>query len=115
MSNAYQKLTQELSATIGGIRKDIPDVMKGFSAMASAALEDGALTKKNKEMIALAIGVATHCKGCIGFHIKALIALGVTREELAEVLGMCVYMGGGPSLMYAAEAMQAFEEFSGKS
>jgi len=112
MSNEYKKLTTELSASIGGIRKDIPDVMKGFSAMAGAALEDGALSKKTKELIALAIGVAGHCKGCIGFHVKALIALGVTREELVETLGMAIYMGGGPSLMYAAEAMQAFEEFS---
>jgi len=112
MSDAYKQLTQNLSASIGGIRKDIPDVMKGFSAMASAALEDGALNKKTKELIALSIGVATHCKGCIGFHIKALIALGITREELAEALGMAIYMGGGPSLMYAAEAMQAFEEFT---
>lgn len=109
----YKRYTDELSATIGGIRKDIPDVMKGFSAMAGAALADGAVDKKTKEMIALAIGVAGHCKGCIGFHVKALVALGVTREELVEVLGMAIYMGGGPSLMYAAEAMQAFEEFSG--
>jgi len=112
MSNEYKHLTAELSASIGGIRKDIPDVMKGFSAMAGAALEEGALSKKTKELIALSIGVATHCKGCIGFHVKALIALGVTREELTETLGMAIYMGGGPSLMYAAEAMQAFEEFS---
>ncbi len=109
----YKRYTDELSATIGGIRKDIPDVMKGFSAMAGAALANGAVDKKTKEMIALAIGVAGHCKGCIGFHVKALVALGVTREELVEVLGMAIYMGGGPSLMYAAEAMQAFEEFSG--
>jgi len=112
MSESYQQLTAELSASIGGLRRDIPDVMKGFSAMAGAALEDGALSKKTKELIALSIGVASHCKGCIGFHVKALIALGVTREELAEALGMAIYMGGGPSLMYAAEAMQAFEEFS---
>ncbi len=112
MSDAYTKLTSDLSASIGDLRKDIPNVMKGFSTMASAALEDGALTKKTKELIALAIGVAGHCKGCIGFHVKALISLGVTREELVEVLGMAVYMGGGPSLMYAAEALQAFEEFS---
>ncbi len=110
MTTEYRDLTRELSATIAGIRKDIPDVMKGFSAMAQAALADGALDKKTKELIALAIGVAGHCKGCIGFHVKALIALGVTREELAETLGMAIYMGGGPSLMYAAEAMQAFEE-----
>jgi len=112
MTDAYKQLTKELSASIGAIRKEIPDVMKGFSALAGAALEDGALSKKTKEMMALAIGIATHCRGCIGFHVKALIALGITREELVEVLGMAIYMGGGPSLMYAAEAMQAYEEFS---
>jgi len=112
MSNEYKQLTTELSASIGHIRKEIPDVMQGFSAMAGAALEDGALTKKTKEMIALAIGVAGHCKGCIGFHVKALVGLGISRQELMELLGMAVYMGGGPSLMYAAEALQAYEEFS---
>jgi len=113
MTDSYKQLTAGLSASIGDIRKEIPDVMKGFSAMAGAALEDGALSKKTKELIALAIGVSGHCKGCIGFHVKALIALGVTREELMEVLGMAIYMGGGPSLMYAAEALQAYEEFTG--
>lgn len=112
MPETYTQYTNELSATIGGLRKDIPDVMQGFSAMASAALSEGVLDKKTKELIALSIGVAGHCKGCIGFHVKALIGLGVTREELTEALGMAIYMGGGPSLMYAAEAMQAFEEFS---
>jgi len=112
MSESYKQYTDELSATIGSLRKDIPDVMQGFSSMASGALAEGALNKKTKELIALAIGVTGHCKGCIGFHVKALIALGVTREELTETLGMAIYMGGGPSLMYAAEAMQAFEEFS---
>jgi len=114
MSETYTQYTNELSSTIGSLRKDIPNVMQGFSAMAGAALEDGALSKKTKELIALSIGVSGHCKGCIGFHVKALIGLGVTRAELTEALGMAVYMGGGPSLMYAAEALQAFEEFSKK-
>jgi len=113
MSDTYRDLTRELSTHIGDIRKEIPDVMQGFSEMAAAALQDGALSKKSKEMIALAIGIATHCEGCIGFHIKALVAMGITRQELSEVLGMAVYMGGGPSLMYAAEAMRAFDEFGG--
>ena len=52
------------------------------------------------------------CDGCIGFHVKALIRLGVTREQLMETLGVCVYMGGGPTLMYAAEAVRAYEEFT---
>jgi len=114
MSKNYNTLTNQLSATIGELRSDIPDTMKGFSALAAAAMADGVLDKKSKELIAISIGVAGHCKGCIGFHIKALIALKVTREELEEALGVAIYMGGGPSLMYAAEAMQAFEEFSAK-
>jgi AhpD family alkylhydroperoxidase len=85
--------------------------MKGFSAMATAASEGGALDKKTKELIALAIGVATRCDGCIGFHAKELIYLDVAQQEFEEALGMAVYMGGGPALMYAAGAMFAYEQF----
>lgn len=80
--------------------------------MAQSALAAGALSALEKELIALGIGVASHCDACIGFHVKALIKLGVTREQLTEALGVAVYMGGGPSLMYAAEAVRAYEEFS---
>ena len=86
--------------------------MQGFSAMAQAAAKDGALDKKTKEFIALAIGVATRCDGCIGFHTEALVKLGATKLEVEEVLGMAIYMGGGPSLMCAADAMLAYEQFS---
>ena len=65
-------------------------------------------------MIALALGVAAHCDGCLGFHAKALARLGATREEVAEVLGMAVYMGGGPSLMYAADALRSYDQFAAK-
>ena len=80
--------------------------------MAKAATQDGALDKKTKELIALAIGISTRCDGCIGFHVKALVDLDVTKEELEETLGMAIYMGGGPSLMYAADAMLAYEQFT---
>jgi AhpD family alkylhydroperoxidase len=85
--------------------------MQAFSALAKAATRDGALDKKTKELIALALGVAAHCDGCIGFHAEALVRLGATRQEIEETLGMAVYMGGGPSLMYAADAIAAFEQF----
>lgn len=70
------------------------------------------LDKKTKELIALAIGVSTRCDGCIGFHTEALVKLGASKEEIEETLGMAIYMGGGPLLMYAADAMLAFEQFS---
>ena len=59
--------------------------------------------------MALAIGITQHCSGCIGFHVKALLKLGCSRKELEETLSVCVYMGGGPALMYTAEALKAWD------
>jgi len=111
MQKNYPELTRHISANLRKLRKDIPDTMQGFSALAQAASREGALDKKTKELIALALGVASHCDACIGFHIEALIRLGAARQEVEEALGMAVYMGGGPSLMYAADAIAAYEQF----
>lgn len=111
MAKDYQQITRDISQYTAELKKAAPDTMTAFYGMAKAATADGALDKKTKELIALAIGVTQRCDGCIGFHAKALQGLGATREEIAEVLGMCVYMGGGPALMYAADALRAFEQF----
>lgn len=107
----YPAIIARISANLKVLRKDIPETMQGFSAMAQAATRSQALDKKTKELIALAIGVATRCDGCIGFHAEALVKLGASRPEVEEALGMAVYMGGGPALMYAADAISAFEQF----
>lgn len=114
MEKNYPTITRNISTNLKALRKDIADTMQGFSAMAQAATRDGALDKKTKELIALAIGVSTRCDGCIGFHTEALVKLGASREEVEETLGMAIYMGGGPSLMYAADAMLAYEQFKAK-
>jgi AhpD family alkylhydroperoxidase len=112
MSKSFATITGDVSKGMSTLRKSIPETMKGFGAMAQSALAAGALTALEKELIALGIGVASRCDACIGFHVKALVKLGVTQEQLMETLGVAVYMGGGPSLMYAAEAVHAYEEFS---
>ncbi|MDR2875359.1 MAG: carboxymuconolactone decarboxylase family protein [Methylobacillus sp.] len=109
---SYAKLTGEISANLARLRKGQPEMMRGFGALSQAAMAAGALDAKTKELLALGIGVAMRCDGCIGFHTKALAQLGATQQEVEEVLGVAVYMGGGPSLMYAANAMAAFGEFS---
>ncbi len=111
MSKSYPEITARITTGMKVLRKDIPETMQGFSKLAHAATSPGALDSKTKELIALAIGVATRCDGCIGFHMDALVRLGASREEVQECLGMAVYMGGGPSVMYAADAMLAFEQF----
>ena len=112
MDKNYQERIDAVSASLVKFRTDVPEVMKGFNDLARAAMHDGVLTRKTKELIALCIGVNGHCDACIGFHMKALIKLGATRSEVEEALAVSVYMGGGPALMYAADALGAFEELS---
>lgn len=112
MPKNYQTMVTDISTYAGELKNVQPDVMKNFHSMAQAAIQDGALDKKTKELIALAIGVAKQCDGCIGFHTRTLHQLGATRQEVAEMLGVSIYMGGGPALMYAADALRAFDQFS---
>jgi len=110
MTKNYSAITRSVSNALATLRADTPDVTRAFGALAHAASRDGALDRKTKELIALALGVAAHCDACIGFHVQALAKHGATTAEVEEALGMAVYMGGGPSLMYAADAINAWQQ-----
>ena len=107
----WPSTTKELSAELRNLRGGAGDVMKAFSAIAQAALAPKALDTKTKELIALAIGVAVRCDDCVAFHTKAAVEQGASREEVLETLGMAIYMGAGPSAMYASHALGAFTQF----
>ena len=102
---------KELTGHLRTLRGGAPDVMKAFAGMAQAAVAPKALDGKSKELIALGIAVAIRCDDCIGFHVKAALEHGASREEVMETLGMAIYMGAGPSVMYASHAIDAFEQF----
>lgn len=102
-------LMKDINQALAPFRKSQEPAMQAFAQLAQSSMAEGAISAKHKELIALAIGISQRCSGCIGFHVKALVKLGATREELEEMLAICVYMGGGPSLMYAAEALKAWE------
>jgi AhpD family alkylhydroperoxidase len=115
MQQNWNIFLKSLSGALKELRFGSPEVMKGFSAIAQAALKPNALDTKTKELIALAISVATRCDDCIGFHVKAAIEEGATREEILETLGTAIYLGAGPSVMYTAHAVDAFDDFTGAS
>ncbi|TNF65939.1 MAG: carboxymuconolactone decarboxylase family protein [Gammaproteobacteria bacterium] len=105
MSEAYQAVLEELNeylATTYGSHTHT----KGDKTFKQ--IEHIKLDPKLKEMIALSLGIAVHCDGCIGSHTENLKRLGLSRDELLAVLGMAVYIGGGASLMYAADALIAY-------
>ncbi|MGN6570476.1 MAG: carboxymuconolactone decarboxylase family protein [Pseudolabrys sp.] len=111
MIKQWAPLTEDIKALMRTMRGDTPNVMKAFSGLAQAASAPQALDVKTKELIALAISVAIRCDDCIGFHVKAALDHGATREEIVETLGMAIYMGAGPSVMYATHALEAYEQF----
>lgn len=108
----FRGLTRSVSAGLATLTTSTPEVMKSFSELGRAATSDGTLDAKTEELIALALSVAARCDPCIAFHVQTQVKLGATRQELDETLGVTTYLGGGPSLMYAANAIAAFDEFS---
>ncbi len=111
MPSNWPETTKELSAQLRNVRNGVPEVMKAFSAVAQAALAPKALDTKTKELIALAISVAIRCDDCIAFHAKAAVEQGASRDEVLETLGLAIYMGAGPSVMYASHALEAAAQF----
>lgn len=115
MHKNWPEITAQLSAPLRELRAGTPEVMKGFAALARAALEAKALDTKTKELIALAISVATRCDACVAFHAESAVRQGATRDEVMETMGMAIYMGAGPSVMYAAQVVEAFDQFKAKA
>ncbi|WP_047391796.1 carboxymuconolactone decarboxylase family protein [Chitinibacter sp. ZOR0017] len=110
----YHQIVREISGKLREFNQEIPDTAQAFGALTKATHTDGAISKKHKELMAMAIAIAARCQGCLGFHAQACVKLGVTRAEFLEMLQVAVYMGGGPSMMTAAEAMLAYEEYGGE-
>lgn len=109
----WDKFLSQTNERMAQVRTGIPEVSKGFAELARNAIAPGALDPKTKELIALAIGITERCDGCLAYHTKAAIRHGATREEVLETIGVAIYMGGGPSMIYGAEALAAFDAQSG--
>ena len=112
MTTDWVATTKSLSASMRELRGGSPDVMKAFVGLAQSALQPKALDVKTKELIALAIGVSIRCDDCIAFHAKAAVEQGASSAEIYETLGMAIYMGAGPSVMYATRAIDAYKQFA---
>lgn len=113
MDKDFLALEREYASRARVLHKDGGSPMKAFRDLAQAASVDGALTHMHKELIALAIAVVIRCEGCIVFHVRSCVKLGITRAELLDMLGVAVEMGGGPSTIYGAQALACFDQMMG--
>ena len=94
------------------LRKGIPEVYDGYGAMSRAAIADGALSAKVKELIALAIAATRECDGCIAAHARGAARQGATEAEVAEAMGVVIMMNGGPGTVWAPRALAAYREYA---
>ena len=103
--NVYQ---QQLIASIAQIGKSSPDTVRGYRELSDAGAKTGRLDAKTRELIALAVAVTRQCDGCITVHTDAAVKQGVTREEIAEALGVAIAVNAGAALVYSARVMDAY-------
>jgi AhpD family alkylhydroperoxidase len=115
MVEDWVALIGNMNTAVRDLRKASPEVMKTFSDMARAAHGGEALDGKTKELVALAISVAIRCSPCIAYHTEGAVSQGASRAEVAEVLAMAIYVGAGPSVMYAAQALEAVDQMAAKA
>lgn len=111
MAKDFKEIADDVTNGVGLIRQGSPEAMKAFGAFSAAATASHALDSKTKELMALAIGIAVHCDGCVAYHTKMAHQHGATREEVAETVGLALYVGGGPAAVYGADALRAYEQF----
>ncbi len=111
MTTDYIELHKHLDERLAEFGKAMPGPMTGFARLHKKAVEDGALSGKTKELMALAISVAVRCEGCIAYHVHDAVQAGATRAELLETLAVALFMGGGPASIYAAHALDAIDQF----
>jgi AhpD family alkylhydroperoxidase len=111
MKTDYVGIHKVLEERLAQLGNEIPGPMTGFARLHKKAMEDGTLSRKVKEMMALAISIVVGCDGCIAYHVHDAVAAGATRQELLETIGVALLMGGGPGSIYAAHALDAIEQF----
>ena len=110
--DTYHQLREDLRGPHRALREAIPDVMSAYRGLSGAAMADGALSAKTKELIALAISITRECDGCIVAHARGSARQGATPAEVSETIGVAISLNGGPGTVWGPRALEAFQEFS---
>ena len=111
MVSDHKAFAKEVDARAANLFKAAPDAMRAFRGLMESAGKDGALDSKTKELMALAVGIAVHCEGCINYHTREAIRKGASREEVAETAAVAIEMGGGPAAMRKSLILNKLRRF----
>jgi AhpD family alkylhydroperoxidase len=87
------------------LEANAPEAMKAFSAFDKAAMAPGAISAKNKELMALAVAFTTQCPYCIHIHSKKAREAGATEQEMAEVVLIAAALRAGAAVTHGTHAI----------
>jgi AhpD family alkylhydroperoxidase len=113
MENEVDRFFEQWSLDQAKLKDLAPDILRGFSGLFQATMKEGALSVREKELIALGIGMAVRCMPCINLHVEKCITAGATPAQILEAAGVAVMMQGGPSFTHVPEVIRALEHFQG--
>jgi len=96
---------------LGEFKRLAPAEFKGFVEFdAIVGREDGAIPRKYRELIALAVACTTQCPYCLDVHTRAAKKAGATREELAETAFLAAALRAGAAVTHGALALKLFDK-----
>ena len=108
MSSYKQKLN-DINDRLIGLYKSDQKSMTAFKNLSDTAVREGKVSTAMKELIAISIAAARGCEDCILYHVAEAKKHGADRETLIEVVAVAIDMSGGPGAVYAAKALDAFD------
>ncbi|AKA34234.1 carboxymuconolactone decarboxylase family protein [Flagellimonas lutaonensis] len=112
MIKDHSKKYNDLTRNMKKLRQHIPATMHSFGELHTASTAKGVLSSKTKELIALGIAITVRCDGCVAYHVHDALAAGASSQEILETIGVAILMGGGPSVVYGCEALEALDQFA---
>jgi AhpD family alkylhydroperoxidase len=114
MPTAAETFYETNAEAMKPIREARSDLLKGFGGLHQAAMKPGSLDVREKELIALGIGVAIRCENCIYAHIRSAVKAGATRDQILDAAGVAVMMGGGPVYTYLPRVHEALDALAAR-
>lgn len=112
MTTDYVAEFKALSGEYKGLQENLPKTISAFGSLHKVAFGEGELSTKEKELIALGIGIAMRCEGCVISHTRSALRAGASKADIAETVGVAIAMGGGPASVYGGKAIAAAEQFN---
>ena len=115
MSDKTQVFLEKFKGDFEKMKQAAPDMVKGFGGLFQSIMKDGALKKKEKELVALGIAVAQRCEPCINLHVQKCLEAGNSAPEILEAACVAVMMQGGPAYTHIPVVIDALESLAPKT